>query len=147
MVGPILLVGSLNLLGADLGPLPAGLRYAAMLFIGTAVGAQVTLSSLRRLRQVLVPAAAMIAALIGTGLLLGWVLSVVTPLDLVTALLCGVPGGASTMPIIAHDLGGDIRLVAALQLVRQMVMLVIIPPALGLVLRAQQKGRLVAPKP
>jgi membrane AbrB-like protein len=147
MVGPILLVGGANLLGADLGPLPPAFRQAAMLLIGTAVGAQVTANSLRQLRQVLLPAAAMIATLIGTGLLLGWALSEVTPLDPVTALLCGVPGGASTMPIIAHDLGGDIRLVAALQLTRQLVMLVIIPPALGLLLRTQQKGHLIAPKP
>jgi membrane AbrB-like protein len=146
LVGPILLVGGVNLLGADLGPLPAGFRHAAMLFIGTAVGAQVSKDSLRRLRQVFVPAAVMIATLIGMGLLLGWGLSEITPLDPVTALLCGVPGGASTMPIIAHDLGGDIRLVAALQLTRQLVMLVIIPPALGLLLRTQQKGRLVVPK-
>lgn len=147
MVGPILVVGGANLMGADLGPLPAGFRNAAMLFIGTAVGAQVSIDSLRKLRQVLVPAAAMIAVLVSVGLFLGWGLSMITPLDPVTALLCGVPGGASTMPIIAHDLGGDIRLVAALQLTRQLVMLVIIPPALGYLVRARRQRRLVAPKP
>jgi membrane AbrB-like protein len=146
LVGPILVVGGANLLGAELGPLPAGLRYAAMLFVGTAVGAQVSADSLHRLRQVLIPAAAMIATLIGTGLLLGWVLSELTPVDPVTALLCGVPGGASIMPLIVHDLGGDIRLVAALQLVRQMVMLVVIAPAIGYLLRMQQQRRLVAPE-
>ncbi len=147
MVGPILVVGGANLMGADLGPLPAGFRNAAMLFIGTAVGAQVSKASLRKLRQVLVPAAAMIAVLIGVGLLLGWGLSELTPLDPVTALLCAVPGGASTMPIIAHDLGGDMRLVAALQLTRQLVMLVVIPPALGYLVRSMRQRRLVAPKP
>ena len=147
MVGPILVVGGANLVGADLGPLPTAFRHAAMLFIGTSVGCQVSKASLRKLRQVLVPAAAMIAVLIGVGLLLGWGLSELTPLDPVTALLCGVPGGASTMPIIAHDLGGDIRLVAALQLTRQLVMLVIIPPAIGYLVRSRRQRHLVAPKP
>ena len=147
LVGPILVVGGANLLGANFGPLPAVFRHAAMLFIGTAVGAQVSKDSLRRLGQVFVPALVMIALLISAGLLLGWGLSELTPLDPVTALLCGVPGGASTMPIIAHDLGGDIRLVAALQLMRQLVMLVIIPPALGYLVRIQRQRRLVAPEP
>ena len=147
LVGPILVVGGANLLGADFGPMPAGFRHAAMLLIGTAVGTQVSRDSLRKLRQVIVPAATMIATLIGTGLLLGWGLSKITPLDTVTALLCAVPGGASTMPIIAHELGGDFRIVAALQLARQLVMLVIIPPALAYLFRAQQQKRFVAPKP
>jgi membrane AbrB-like protein len=147
MVGPILVVGGANLVGADLGPLPTPFRHAAMLFIGTSVGAQVSIDSLRKLRQVLIPAAAVIAVLIGVGLFLGWGLSELTPLDPVTALLCGVPGGASTMPVIAHELGGDIRLVAALQLTRQLVMLVLIPPALGYLVRSWRQRRLVTPKP
>jgi len=143
LVGPILAVGGVNLLGGQLGPLPDGFRQAAMLLIGVSVGAQMSRESLRRLRTVALPAAAMIATLIASGLLLGWGLSLVTPLDPVTALLSGLPGGASTMPVIAHDLGGDIRLVAALHLTRQLVMLIVIPAILSHLLRGRRQKRTV----
>jgi membrane AbrB-like protein len=138
LVGPILIVGGINLFGGGLGPLPAGFQQAAMLLIGISVGAQMSRESLRRLRRVALPALAMIATLITTGLLLGWGLAQVTPLDLTTALLSGVPGGASTMPLIAHDLGGDMRVVAALHLTRQLVVLVLVPAILGALLRGRQ---------
>ena len=147
LIGPILTVGGVNLLGAGLGPLAEGFRQAAMLFIGTAVGAQVSHDSLRRLRQVALPAAVVIAAIITLGLLLGWGLSRVTPLDLTTALLSSVPGGASTMSVVAHDLGGDMRLVAALHLTRQLVVFILLPSALGHLLRNKHRRKVVPPTP
>jgi hypothetical protein len=146
LVGPILVVGGINLLGGSVGPLAPGFRQAAMLFIGISVGVQMSRQSLRRLRQVAFPAAAMIIVLISAGLLLGWGLAQLTTLDLVSALLSGVPGGASTMPLIAHDVGGDMRLVAALHLMRQLVMLVLVPMVLGYLFRNKRQGRAIAPK-
>jgi hypothetical protein len=102
--------------------------------------------SLHRLRQVALPAAIMIVTLISAGLLMGWGLSRLTTLDLVSALLSGVPGGASTMPLIAHDVGGDMRLVAALHLMRQLVMLVLVPLTLGYLFRNRRHERAIAPK-
>jgi membrane AbrB-like protein len=131
----------LNLLGAGLGPLAEGFRTAAMVLIGVSVGSQISRSSLALLRKEALPAAAVIATLIATGLALGWAMSRVTSLDLPTALLSGVPGGASTMPAIAHDLGGDIRLVAALHLARQLVVFLLVPPILGYLLSYSGRGR------
>jgi membrane AbrB-like protein len=108
-----------------------------MLAIGISVGAQMTAESLHRLRQGALPAAGVVVTLIGTGLLLGWGLEMVTSLDPITALLSGVPGGASTMPIIADELGGDIRLVAALHLARQLVMLILVPALVGYLFRRE----------
>jgi hypothetical protein len=147
LIGPILVVGGVNLLGAGLGPLAPSLRQVAMLLIGTAVGAQVSRQSLQRLRRVALPAAVAVLALIATGLLLGQALALVAPLDVVTALLSSVPGGASTMPAIAHDLGGDMRLVAALHLTRQLVVFVLVPSVLGTLLRGQGGKRVATPKP
>jgi membrane AbrB-like protein len=143
LVGPILVVGGISLLGARLGPLPAGFQQAAVLLIGVSIGAQTSRDSLRRLRQIAFPAALIVAALIAAGLLLGWGLLLVTPLDMVTALLSGVPGGASTMPIIAQDLGGDIRLVAALHLTRQLVMLAVLPAVISTLARDRWRRRSV----
>ena len=131
LIGPILVVGGANLLGAGLGPLAKGIQQGAVLLIGTAVGAQMSRESLRRLRQVVLPATAFVVAIIAMGMLLGWGLSMVTPLDSATALLSSVPGGASTMLAVAHDLGGDLRLVASIHLARQLVVLILVPPVLG----------------
>jgi membrane AbrB-like protein len=118
------------------GPLPDGFRDVALLLIGTSVGAQVSRESLNRLRQAALPAAVVIGVLISTGLVLGWGLAKVTTLDMASALLSSVPGGASTMPAIAHDLGGDLRLVAALHLTRQLVIFVLLPSVLTYLLRS-----------
>lgn len=135
LMGPIIVVGGLNLLGAGLGPLATGFRTAAMMLIGVSVGTQLSRESLSLLRKEAFPAAAVIATLISVGLLLGWAMSLVTSLDIASALLSGVPGGASTMPAIAHDLGGDMRLVAALHLARQLVVFLVVPSVLGYLLR------------
>jgi len=141
LIGPILVVGGANLLGAGLGTLAEGFRQLAMLLIGTAVGAQMSRESLRLLRQVALPAAALIVTLISVGLGLGWGLSRVTSLDLASALLSSVPGGASTMPAVAHDLGGDMRLVAALHLTRQLVIFILLPAILGHLLRGRRHSQ------
>jgi len=138
LLGPILAVGALNLMGAGLGPLDGNLRSAAMLLIGVSVGGQMMRQSLQQLRHVALPVAVFIALIISVGLLLGWVMALVTPLDLPTALLSSVPGGASALPAIAHDLGGDMRLVAALHLTRQLSIFIVLPPLLARLLRVKQ---------
>ncbi|MCJ7737920.1 MAG: AbrB family transcriptional regulator [Anaerolineae bacterium] len=135
LIGGMVAVAVANLAGANLGPLHPVLRQLAQLLIGIAVGAQVTVESLKKLHRLALPAAAIIVSLVGFGLASGWVLHKATPLDLPTALLSAVPGGASTMPVIAQDLGGDATLVAALHLVRQIAIFILLPPVLGMLLR------------
>ncbi|NLE46056.1 MAG: AbrB family transcriptional regulator [Chloroflexi bacterium] len=135
LIGGIVTVAGLNLAGLSLGPLHPGLREVAMLLTGVAIGTELSRDSLHTLRRVVLNAAVNIVAMLTLGLLLGWLLYLTTPLDLATALLSAVPGGAATMPVIAHHLGGDIRLVAALHLTRQIVIFIILPPVLSLILR------------
>ncbi len=147
MIGSILAVGGANLLGAGFGPLDMGFRLVAMWLIGTAVGGQISRQSLQQLKQAALPAAMVIVIMITVGLLLGWGLSLATPLDLPTCLLSCVPGGASTMPAVAHDLGGDMRLVAALHLTRQLIVFILLPGALGFFLRSTRQTRIIKHKP
>lgn len=141
LMGSMVAVSVANLLGAHLGPLADAWRVIAMVLIGIAVGTQVSRASLRRLREIALPAAASIATLMLMGLGLGWALWRITSLDLATALLSAVPGGAGTMPAIAHDLGGDMRLVAALHLTRQLVLVLVLLPALTRTLARPARDR------
>jgi membrane AbrB-like protein len=127
LVAPIIVIGGANLLGAGLGPLHDGLMDVAMVLIGTAAGAQMTRESLRRLRQIALPATAVVIVLITIGLSAGWSLSRIASLDLITGLMSGAPGGASTMPAVAYDMGGDMRLVAAVHIVRMVVAFACLP--------------------
>lgn len=138
LIGGIIAVSGANLLGWGMGPLHPVFRLAAMLFIGIGVGAQMARESLRRLQNIALPAMSVILIMIFIGLSLGWTLSQVTPLDLPTALLSSVPGGAATMPAVALDLGGDMRLVAALHLTRQIAVFVLLPLALSYLFRRRQ---------
>jgi len=147
LVGPMVVIGGANLAGAGLGPLDSRWQQLATLLIGTAVGAQMSRQSLQRLWQAAPSAAAVVVVLIVAGLLLGWGLMQVTPLDPATALLSSMPGGASTMPAIAHDLGGDVRLVAALHLTRQLVILILVPSLLGHLLGSRRRGQIAPQRP
>lgn len=135
MVGGMLVVGAANLMGAGLGPLHPALRQSAITLVGISVGAKMSWDSLRQIRHVALAAGVMVAIMISLGLTLGWGLWQVTGLDLPTALLSSVPGGASTMPAIAYDLGADMRVVAALHLMRQFVVFIVLPLLLGYLVR------------
>jgi uncharacterized protein len=140
LIGPILAVGATNLLVAGPGPLAAGFSDVALVLIGTSVGAQMSRESLRLLRQAALPAATVITVLIVVGLGLGWGLAQVTTLDMASALLSSVPGGASTMPAVAYALGGDMRLVAALHLTRQLVIFAVLPSVLSYLLQVEARA-------
>lgn len=147
LIGPILVIGGANLMGAGLGPLADDFSMVAQVLIGISVGLQMSRESLYRLREVALPVVMAVAAIISVGLLLGWGLSRVTPLDVQTALLSSVPGGASTMPAVAHDLGGDMRVIAALHLTRQLIVFVVLPWILGYLLRQKRQEGTIMREP
>ena len=86
----------------------------AITLLAVSVGARLSAETLKTLKQVLLPAASIILVLVALGISLGFVLYWITPLDLITALLSSVPGGAASLTAVADDLGGDLRIVASL---------------------------------
>ncbi len=129
LLGAMFAAGIFSLLVADPEPLPEGFRTAALLLLGVSIGSSVERDMLRRIRRALAPAMGAILILIATGFGLGWALYHFAPTDLsmVTILLGCMPGGASGMAAMAGDLGGDVRLVASLHMVRQIMVFGILP--------------------
>ena len=80
----------------------------------------------------LMPPQAALALLVGGagGLVARWV-GLLTPaftgLDLATCVIGSAPGGAEQMVLLAGELGGDVRLVAAMHISRQVVLMVGLP--------------------
>jgi len=131
LIGPTIL---------HLGVLPQSWRFAAQLVIGAGVGATVTRKALRDFRPYAWAGMLTTLFLLVLGLLLGWLLSLVTSLDLVTCIMGSAPGGADTMFILASELGADAQLVAAMHIAR-MVMLLLLLPILVRVANDRAKGR------
>jgi membrane AbrB-like protein len=143
LLGAMFATGVFSLLVADPEPLPEGFRTAALLFLGVSIGSSVDRDVLWQIRRALVSAMGAILILIATGFGLGWALYRFAPTDLpmVTILLGCMPGGASGMAAMAGDLGGDVRLVASLHMVRQIMVFGILPFVLRwLVGRPPQAG-------
>ena len=129
LLGAMFATGIFSLLASDPAPLPEDFRMVALLLLGVNIGSSVDRDMLRRIRSALIPAMSAILILIAVGFSLGWALYRIAPVDLtVTTILLGsMPGGASGMAAMAGDIGGDVRLVASLHMVRQIIVFGILP--------------------
>jgi membrane AbrB-like protein len=132
-LGALLPAAILSLWLDDPQPLPEGVRWMALLLLGTYTGSTVDRRVLRQIRTALPVAMAGILALIAVAVALGWMLhsQFAGEIGLGTVVLGTMPGGASGLSAVAYDLGADARLVASLHMVRQFMVF----GALPLVLR------------
>lgn len=132
-LGALLPTAILSLVMHDPQPLPEVVRWLALLLLGTYTGSTVDRRVLRQIRAALPVAMAGILALIAVAVALGWVLhsQFAGGVSLGTVVLGTMPGGASGLSAVAYDLGADVRLVASLHMVRQ----IMVYGALPLVLR------------
>lgn len=106
---------------------PNGTRTAVQIVAGAFVGCSMERSDLRRLRKIGGPVAVMLAACLVLMIAGGFLVWASSPLDLVTSLMCCVPGGINDTPVVAADMGADAPSVAILQLVRQVLGIAILP--------------------
>lgn len=128
MLVPLLITGTINLGIYEFGELHVRFKELAIALLSISIGARITRETIMMLKKVVVPAVTIIIVLVFTGLVLGLMLYLVTPIDLVTALLSSVPGGAASLTAVAEDLGADMRIVASLHLCRLLMLSLIMPP-------------------
>jgi membrane AbrB-like protein len=65
--------------------------------------------------------------MIGMGLVLAWLLSRLTGLDIATALFSLTPGGMPEMLAVAQESGADLGVVATLQFLRYNSVVILVP--------------------
>ena len=90
--------------------LPSGTRTAVQIVAGAFVGC-----------SLVKPVLLMLASFLVLNLALGFAIWAASPLDLVTSLMCAVPGGINDTPIVAADMGADAPAVTIMQLIRQVL--------------------------
>jgi len=105
---------------------------AAQAITGTVLGAYLQSRSLSAVADSWLPVTVVSAATLGVCLAAGAVLARVTDVDEPTAALGMVAGGASGIVAMAHELGGDDRLVAFMQYARVLVVVLLTPLLAGL---------------
>lgn len=126
MVGSIVGVAMLSILTGQ-AYMPATAKMAAQIAAGAFIGCSVEKSDIIRLRYILKPAAILMSAMLVLNILVGFIISAVSPLDLLTALMCAVPGGMSDIPLIAADMGADAAKVTVMQFVRMVMGIGVFP--------------------
>jgi uncharacterized protein len=106
---------------------PAWLQWPAYAVIGVQVGLRFTRESLRSIASMLPAVVGLIVALVVACAGLGWLLVLATDVDPLTAYLATTPGGLFAVLATALDSDADAAYVLALQVVRLLVILLLMP--------------------
>lgn len=106
---------------------PNTVKSAIQTVTGAFLGMSVYRKDLKEIRSVAVPAVIMIVGLAVTNLLIGFGITMVSDIDLVSALLSCTPGGVTDMSIICMDMGGSSSTVALLQTARLIFVIAFFP--------------------
>ncbi|MEW6661433.1 MAG: AbrB family transcriptional regulator [Bacillota bacterium] len=135
MLGPIAAVAVLNLAGFSLPEAPEFLSPMLQVALGLYLGGKVRQEEIEGIKSLLRPALLMLwwALFITFGL--GYLLTRMTSMSFLTAVLGTSPGGAAEVGIIAVATGADVATVTILQVVRLFATLIFFP------LLLQQRGK------
>ncbi|MFV0497930.1 MAG: AbrB family transcriptional regulator [Candidatus Fimivivens sp.] len=117
LVGAVVgIVGYNCFLGIAFMPYEA--KVAAQIVSGAFIGVGVSREEIKQFRRLLKPLCILIGCMLVLNLVLGAALYELSDMDLLTAMLCAVPGGMSNTPIIAAEMGADSTQVAVMQFIR-----------------------------
>ena len=130
-----LIAGALLNVFTPYGYMPYAGRFAAQMAAGAYIGALFDRKQLRSIRRVWKPYLMIMLFFLLANLLAGFLIWRTGACDLMTALLCCVPGGMSDTPLIAADMGADVGTVAILQFVRMVTGVVLMPSVIALLVR------------
>lgn len=133
MIGALIIVAAASLVSGRSSSLPLQITQAGRVLLGTVIGSTINRPTLELLGSALLPAFLAAIGLIGISLGLGYLIGRIAGMDRATALCAFVPGGMGEMTAVAHELGADVRVVAALHVLRVIVILVLVPVVVFLV--------------
>lgn len=126
MVGAVVAVAAINIIWGA-GYMPKDSKTLVQIIAGSFIGCSMEKSDIKRLPKIIKPTLIMLSAFLLLNLITGFIIYIVSPLDLVTSLMSTVPGGISDTPIIAASMGADAPKVAVMQIVRQVLGIGVLP--------------------
>ncbi len=138
LIGPLVLGAVLSLVDPFQGlTSPELLRETAFIVIGLQVGLRFDPATVRRAGRLTPPILGMVVALIVACAVLGWGLSHLAHVNLLTAYLATTPGGINAVMVVAFASGANTSLVFAVQTLRLFLMVLAAPPLVRWLVRRQ----------
>lgn len=108
--------------------MPSPTKLLVQIVAGAMIGCSIERSDIKSLPLVLKPILIVILTFFALNMAAGVLISLISPIDLMTALMCVVPGGVTDTPIIATEMGADTPKVALAQLARYLLGVGAYPP-------------------
>ncbi len=134
LVGGIIAASTFSVLTGKVQP-PGYFSVVLQILSGTLIGSSFSKKDLMGIKSLLFPSSLFIVGMILTNLIMGTVISLVSPLDIITALAGTIPGGMATSFIMADQLGADVPTVAIMHMSRLLFSLIFFPSLINFLLR------------
>ena len=130
LVGAMIFVAIYNIYTGQ-GDIPKNFKLVAQVVVGGMIGLNFTMDTVHGLKKLIVPALILVVGLTLFSIFLGFIISKITGLDLVTALFSSSPGGLTDMVLISEAYGAEIHKVALLHLIRLITVITVLPLAIN----------------
>ena len=125
MIGAVLAAAVLAIFG--LGHVPGPTKHIAQVIAGTFIGCSATRDDFKKLATFWKPVLVITGSLLLVNLAIGFLLYFSGYSDLLSSLVCAVPGGISDVTLIAVDFGADASKVLVVHFCRLIVGLMVFP--------------------
>jgi membrane AbrB-like protein len=128
------------LLGGGPYPLPPILDGAVQILVGLLIGLRASRGFFGRGPRILVAAAALAASALALALTLATGVQTISSLDPTTAFFAAVPGGMAEISLVAHATGSDGAMVAAVHMLRVVLVIAVANALVNKLLSAGKGG-------
>lgn len=134
LIGAMVAVAIMKI-GTGRGDIPYSYKLLAQIVVGGMLGLNFTMETVKGLKKLIIPAMVVVIGLTLFSIILGFVLSRLTGMDLTTALFSVSPGGLTDMTLISGEYGADTSTVALLHLMRLVTVISVLPTVIGALMR------------
>ncbi len=131
LVGAMIAVAIYNI-NTGKGDIPPYFKIMAQIVVGGMIGLNFNMETVHELKDLIVPALILVFGLTVFSLSLGFIISKLTGLDMITALFSSSPGGLTDMTLISEAYGAEVPKVALLHLMRLVTVITVLPMVIKL---------------
>ena len=122
-------MGGASLISGRSAAIPPNLVFAGRALLGTVIGSSIGRQTVEVLGSAILPTMIIAFGLLGGSVGIAFLTGRLAKLDKATAICSFTPGGMGEMSSMAGDLGADMRVVAALHVLRLVLLLIVVPLA------------------
>jgi membrane AbrB-like protein len=126
LFGAMVATATYNLLTSK-GYVPPQANTILQIVIGATIGLNFNMENIKGLGSIFFSAVIMVIGLMVFSLILGFIISKVTGMDMITALFSASPGGLSNIVLISDAYGAQAHIVALLHTLRLVSVVVFMP--------------------